>query len=60
MFINDAQELLVRAIRSHNQTIGAAGKVEPALSVEHHDYLEATGPPSLMVIDQAAMDSRLD
>ena len=46
VFINDAHEPSVRAIRSDDQTMGAASK--------------AVRPPSLMVIDQVVTDTRSD
>ena len=60
VFVNDAHEPSVRAIRLHDQTTGASSKAEPALSVEHHHYLEVARPPGLMAIDQAVAETRSD
>ena len=60
VFVNNMHEPLVRAIQSHDQTTGASSKAEPALSVEHHHYLEVARPPGLMAIDQAVAETRSD
>ena len=60
VFINDAHEPSVQAHCPHEQSMGAAGKVEPALLVEHHHDLEAASPPDLMAIDRVVVDTRTD